>query len=54
MYFHRLKFKNFQPENSQKFKNKPGWPEKRGSYKKNESVTAKAREEVLGENDVSS
>ena len=39
MYFHRLKFKNwlrnFQPENSQKFKNKPGWPEKRGSYKKN-------------------
>ena len=38
IYFHHLKFKNwlrnFQPENSQKFKNKPSWPEKRGSYKK--------------------
>ena len=37
-YFYRDRFrnrlKNFQPENRQKFKNKPGWPKNRGSYKK--------------------
>ena len=38
IYFHRLRFKNhlrnFQPENSRKFKNKPGWPETLCSLKR--------------------
>ena len=43
--FYRYRFKNrlrnFQPENGRKFKNKPGWPEKRGSYRKNKRVHEK-------------
>jgi len=33
-YGYKNQLRNFQPENSWKFKNKPGRPKNRGSYKK--------------------